>query len=70
LDWKRLLPSTCFLQAIVAARGQEARLFELRAATDLAGVWCETSSPGDPHALMEPIFAAFDRGETKSDVRA
>ena len=47
----------CFLQAIEIARGQEARLLELRAATDLARLWRDAGSPNDPRALLEPILA-------------
>ena len=35
---KRFLSATCFHRVIDVARGQEARLFERRAATDIAWV--------------------------------
>jgi tetratricopeptide (TPR) repeat protein len=60
----------CFLQAMEIARSQEARLLELRAATDLARLWRDTGSPNDPRALLEPIFAAIEGGENIRDVRA
>ena len=60
---------TSFLQAIETARSQEARLFELRAATDLAQLWRDTGSLNDAHALLEPILVAIKGGEATQDVR-
>jgi len=59
----------CFLQAIDVGRGQEARVLELRAATDLARLWRDTSSRNDQRALLEPILAAIEGGENLRDVR-
>jgi predicted ATPase len=58
-----------FLQAIDIARSQESRMLELRAATDLARLWRDAGSGGDPRALLEPILAAIEGGETARDVR-
>jgi class 3 adenylate cyclase len=60
----------CFKKAIEVARSQEARLLELRVAVDLARLWRETGSDHDPRALLEPILAAIEGGETTRDVRA
>ena len=59
----------CFKKAIEVARGQEARLLELRAAADLAQLWRDTGSDSDPRAMLEPILAAIEGGETTRDVR-
>jgi tetratricopeptide (TPR) repeat protein len=59
----------CFLRAIEIAHGQEARMLELRAATDLARLWREAGSPNDPRALLEPILAQIEGGESTRDVR-
>ena len=65
----RARAEACFLKAIEIARSQEARLLELRAATDLARLWRDTGSPNDPRALLEPILATIEGGETTRDVR-
>jgi class 3 adenylate cyclase len=58
-----------FLKAIEVARSQEARLLELRAAIDLARLWRDAGSPNDLRALLEPILAQIEGGETARDVR-
>jgi predicted ATPase len=60
----------CFLKAIEIAHRQEARMLELRAATDVARLWREAGAPNDPRALLEPILAAIEGGETTRDVRS
>ncbi|HZZ25408.1 MAG TPA: adenylate/guanylate cyclase domain-containing protein [Roseiarcus sp.] len=59
-----------FLKAIEIARSQEARLLELRAGIDLARLWRETGSPNDRRALLEPILAQIEGGDTMRDVRS
>ncbi|HXQ07320.1 MAG TPA: adenylate/guanylate cyclase domain-containing protein [Bradyrhizobium sp.] len=65
----RLRAEACFKKAIEVARSQEARLLELRAAVDLAQLWRDTGSDSDPRAMLEPILAAIEGGETTRDVR-
>jgi class 3 adenylate cyclase/tetratricopeptide (TPR) repeat protein len=65
----RARAETRFLKAIEIAFDQEARLLELRAATDLARLWRDTGSPNDPRALLEPVLAAIEGGESARDVR-
>jgi class 3 adenylate cyclase/predicted ATPase len=64
-----LRAESCFIQAIETARSQEARLLELRAATDLAQLWRNTKPDGDLRALLEPALAMIEGGETARDVR-
>jgi class 3 adenylate cyclase/predicted ATPase len=69
LEPDRLDAEACFAKAIEVAHGQEARLLELRAATDLARLWRDTRSDHDPRALLEPILATIEGGATARDVR-
>jgi predicted ATPase len=59
----------CFLEAMEVARSQDARLLELRAATDLAQLWQGTRTAAEIRALIEPALAAIEGGETAPDVR-
>jgi len=59
----------CFVKAIEVARSQEARLLELRAATDLARLRLRTTSNDDVRGLIEPVLAMIEGGETTRDVR-
>ncbi len=65
----RSCAETCFAKAIDVARSQRARLLELRAATDLARLWRGTRPDKDLHALLQPILATIEGGETARDVR-
>src|SRR5262249_36679209 len=60
---------SCFVKAIDIAKGQGARLLELRAAVDLARLWRETRPERHPRSLLEPILGAIEGGETTRDVR-
>ncbi len=59
----------CFGKAIEIAKNQDARLLELRAATDLARLWRDTRQDRDLHALLQPILARIEGGENARDVR-
>ncbi|MDB5519678.1 MAG: (Sterile alpha motif) protein [Tardiphaga sp.] len=59
----------CFVKAIEIASSQEGRLLHLRAAFDLALLWRDTGANNDPRALLEPILATIEGGETTRDVR-
>ena len=48
-----------FLTAIVVARQQATRSFELRAALALAKLYQSTSRPADAHAILAPALAGF-----------
>jgi predicted ATPase/class 3 adenylate cyclase len=59
----------CFVKAIEVARSQDARLLELRAATDLGRLRHLTTSNDDVRGLIEPVLAMIEGGETTRDVR-
>jgi hypothetical protein len=65
----RARAEACFAKAIEVARRQEARLLELRAATDLARLWIDTNSGNDPRGLLEPVLTRIEGGATTRDVR-
>ena len=64
----RARAEACFAKAIEVARSQEARLLELRAATDLARLWRGSRADGDLRGLLEPILAMIEGGETARDI--
>ena len=62
-------PAVRLLQrAIGTARSQGARLWELRAANDLARLWKSGGRPGDARALLEPLCGSFAEAEDLADL--
>jgi predicted ATPase len=59
----------CFIKAIEVANGQHAHLLELRATTDLARLRRDSGSNDAVRALIEPVLAKIEGGETTRDVR-
>ena len=49
-------------QALVVARGQSAKLFELRAATGLARLWRDQGKRTEARDLLAPIYGWFTEG--------
>jgi hypothetical protein len=56
-------------KAISTARDQGARLFELRAATGLARLWCDEGRRAEAQTLLAPIYGWFTEGFAMPDLR-
>ena len=51
-----------FNQSLEIARRQEAKTFELRAATSLARVWKRQGKRAEARDLLTPVYATFTEG--------
>lgn len=58
-----------FRAALAVAGSQQARLFELRAATDLARLLAERSRREGARLVLAPLYAWFTQGFTSPDLR-
>jgi predicted ATPase len=58
-----------FREAIAIAREQTARMWELRAARDLALLWAEQGERRTARSLLEPIYGWFNEGHDTPDLR-
>jgi predicted ATPase len=59
----------CFREATLVARGQGARLFELRAAHDLAAMFVAQHRYSDARDILAPIFDSFTEAVDCTDLR-
>jgi class 3 adenylate cyclase/DNA-binding winged helix-turn-helix (wHTH) protein/predicted ATPase len=58
----------CFHQALAVARRQQARSWELRAATSLAQLWQQQGKRAAAHALLAPVYGWFTEGFDTADL--
>jgi predicted ATPase len=58
----------CFQQALAVARHQQAKSWELRAATSLARLWQRQGKRAEAHALLAPIYGWFTEGFDTADL--
>lgn len=58
-----------FRKAIAVARGQDARLLELRAANSLARLWRDWGKHTDARDLLEPVYGWFTEGFDTPDLQ-
>ena len=59
----------CFQHALAIARRQQAKSWELRAATSLAQLWQQQSKRAEVHALLAPIYGWFTEGFDTADLQ-
>jgi predicted ATPase len=59
----------CFNRAIELSRKQEAKLFELRAATSLGRLWNDQGKRKEANELLAPIYSWFTQGFDTADLQ-
>jgi predicted ATPase len=59
----------CFQQALTIARHQQARSWELRAATSLARLWQQQGKRTEAYDLLAPIYGWFTEGFDTADLQ-
>jgi predicted ATPase len=60
----------CFEHALSVARAQQAKAWELRAATSLARLWSDQGRRGAARGLLAPVYAGFTEGLDTMDLKA
>ena len=58
-----------FVQALEVSRKQQAKSFELRAATSLAGLWRDQGNLTDARDLLTPVYDWFTEGFDTLDLK-
>jgi predicted ATPase len=58
-----------FERALAVARAQQAKSWELRAATSLAQLWCGQGKRQEAHDLLAPIHGWFTEGFNTLDLK-
>ena len=59
----------CFQQAMAVARRQQAKSWELRAATSLARLWQQQGKRAAAYDLLAPVYGWFTEGFDTADLR-
>ena len=59
----------CFQEALRIARQQQAKSFELRAATDLAQLWRDQAKPNNARDVLIPVYEWFGEGLDTVDLK-
>jgi predicted ATPase len=63
-------PEVHFTRALSVARAQQAKSFELRAATSMARLWSEQGRCVEARNLLAPIYGWFTEGFDTLDLNA
>jgi predicted ATPase len=58
----------CLMAAISGARKQDAKFWELRAATVLARLWARQGRRAEASGLLAPVYGRFTEGFGNTDV--
>jgi predicted ATPase len=64
-DWAE----ACYRRAIERARSEQAKSWELRAATSLARLWRDQGKPAEARDLLAPVYGWFTEGFDTADLR-
>jgi predicted ATPase len=59
----------CFQKALAVARRQEAKSWELRAATSLARLWQQQDKKEEAHEMLAEIYGWFTEGFDTKDLQ-
>jgi predicted ATPase len=60
---------TCFERALVVARQQQAKSWELRAATSMARLWRDQGKRDEARELLAPVYGWFTEGFDTLDLK-
>src|SRR6266704_6437222 len=66
---KQAEAESCFAQAMAIAHNQQAKSFELRAATSLARLWQQQGKRQEAHDLLAPVYSWFTEGFDTLDLK-
>ena len=61
--------AACFQQALAIARRQQAKSWELRAATSLSRLWQQQGKRQEAHDLLAPVYYWFTEGFDTADLK-
>jgi tetratricopeptide (TPR) repeat protein len=59
----------CFLKALTIAQSQQAKSWELRAATSLARLWQSQGKRQEAYELLQPVYGWFTEGFDTADLK-